>query len=236
MAVAFRAAANYNETDPTTTFTVTIPASVQADDDLYLTVYSDNHGSGSAYPTVVDDDAGGNTWTRKGETAANRRCTLWHKKATADTASKTVTVDGCLSSCAGGLAAYSGALAADPMTNFSGSQNTSGTESVTGFTPDVADSFICMSIANAGIATVSNTACTDPGTLTERYEKSGVGGSDCGSAHASAVQSGGPTATGNFTWSQSDDVTHTMVWAIKPTAAASGKPKNMHYMRSQRAA
>jgi hypothetical protein len=194
---------------------------VQTGDDCYVVVLSRGHLSGTAYPTVTDDDTGGNSWNRLTETAANRKCTLWHKKATGSTASKTVTVAGCVDSSAGGLSAYSGGHAISPTTNLAGQQNLSGTETHPGFTPDSANSEICLVVCTDNdTTTITAQACTDPGSLGERWEMSSTGGSDCSASLASATQTGGPTATGNFTWTQTDTVSHSIAWAIRPASGA----------------
>lgn len=220
MAVAYRSSAANASTTTTTSFTVVIPADVQDGDLLVLCVINRN-GAGTD-PTVVDDDTGGNTWTKfAGD--ANGKATIWRKFATSGTASKTITVSGCLDSSTGGVDAYSGADTTTPLTNLTTSANASGVESVSGFTPSFADEFICFAIFNHENNNVTDTqACTDPGVLTERYDAGSTGGSDCQVTSASRVQVGGPTATGNFTWNQVDGATITHAFAISPVQAASG--------------
>jgi hypothetical protein len=229
MAVAHRGSAASGTSNPTTSFTITIPAATQSGDDCYVTVFSNGHLSGTAYPTVTDDDTGGNTWTRVGDSATNKKGTLWHKKATGSTASKTVTVAGCVTAGAGGIDVYSGGHAVTPTTNFTGTAQVAGVESVTGITPDAADSMICLAVCGLGDGgapppSPSSQACTNPGALTERWEHSSTAGGDAYASHASALQSGGPTATGNFTWAQNDSTSHTMIWAIQPAVAANNAP------------
>ncbi len=221
MAVAHRASATPTG-NPTTSFTVTIPASVLTDDDLYVFVCSRDHTAATAYPTVTDNDTGGNTWTRIAE-STDRKATLWRKKATSGSASKTVTVSGCVGSASGGISAYSGGASGDPTTNIAVEDNASGDESHAGFTPSFADSMICLAVFNTGNDNaVTVLACTNPGTLEpERFEKLSTGGSDCATIHGSALQSGGPTATGSFTWAQTNGTTKSIVFAIKPALIVS---------------
>lgn len=78
--------------NPTTSYTVVIPASTQADDILVLT----NVHKADANGTVTDDDTGGNTWALIGPRIAQGAASTaaWWKRATSGTASKTVTVSG----------------------------------------------------------------------------------------------------------------------------------------------
>lgn len=222
MAVAHRASAASGSTNPTTTFTVVLPSSVVAGDVCYVQVTSRDHTSGTAYPTVTDNDTGGNTWTRIAE-STDRKATLWRKFATSGTASKTVTVAGCVGSSSGGVAVYSGADQTTPNTTPTVEDNASGNETHAEITPSVADAMICLGVFNTGNDNaVATEACTTPGALTERWEKLSTGGSDCACVHASALQSGGPTATGAFTWAQTDGTTKSIVWAVQPPAPLSG--------------
>lgn len=226
-AVAHRASAAANEAAPTTSLTITIPASVATGDALFVALTSRDHTSGTAYPTVTDNDAGGNTWTRIGE-SSNRKATLWYKIATSATASKTITCAGCVGSCTAGVSAYSG-TATVPYSNLTVEDNASGNETHATFTPDHAGSFICLAVFNtANDNAIASEACTDPGTLTERYEKLSTGGSDCGNAFASALQAAGPTATGAINWTQTDGVTVSMAWAVPPpTVAMAGQLRTL---------
>src|SRR5688500_20124226 len=108
MAVAHRASVAASTANPTTTFAITIPATVAAGDVLFVLITSRDSVSGSANATCVDNDTGGNAWAVVTNTADKKHWIFW-KRATSATAGKTVTVNSCVGSCAGGLAAYSGA-------------------------------------------------------------------------------------------------------------------------------
>src|SRR4051812_33584078 len=56
MAVLYIDGAVMNEAAPSTTGTITIPATVQRGDDLYLSITSSGHASGTALCGVTDDD------------------------------------------------------------------------------------------------------------------------------------------------------------------------------------
>lgn len=220
MAVAHRASAAHNEATPTTTCTITIPAGVQAGDDLYVHVMSRNHASSDPYVTVVDNDSGGNTWDFEGQSSTSRKFTQWHKKATAGTASKTITVDLAKDSICAGVSAYSGGHASAPTQNITPADLVSGTETTPGFTPTHADAFIVFVVGNQDNLAVASQACTNPGALSERYDKVNTAGSNTGIALASLVQTGGPTATGDFTWAQTNGSTRTLAFSIRPAVTA----------------
>lgn len=212
--VARVAGAAFNEANPTTGGTVTIPASVVSGHDLFLHLNSRNHNSGTAYPTVTDNDGG--TWTRIHETST-RQGTIWHRKATSATASKTITVAGCVSQCAATLEVYSGGDTV-PYTNFSVEDNAAGDESHAGFTPSAADSMVVVSIFYMGDDhTTTNFEASNPATLTKRTENVNTG---CAVVTASAKQTGAAAATGTFTWEPDSAATSkSIVYAIKPAAA-----------------
>jgi hypothetical protein len=228
MAVAHRAAVGPNEANPSTGFTITIPATVQSGDDLYVPAMS---RSATGSPAIADNDSGGNAWTEVFDVIGDGTELLYHKKATSGTASKTITISGCVDAAAGGLMVASGGYPGTPHTNFTTASNPSGTESTAGFTPDFFGSMVVFLVFNRDDLTVTSPACTDPGALTTRFESTSSAGSDCAIHCASAVQVGGPTATGNFTWDQTDAVNRTLAFAIRP---APNMAALMHHYRQMR--
>lgn len=214
--VTHRATVLHNETDPTTGFTFTVGGTVAVGDDLYVQVSSRDHNSGIDYPTVTDNDTTGNPWERLSSTPARKGHLFW-KKATAGTAGKTVTVAGTVGSGSGLLSAYIGGAAGNPTTDIVTQTNGGGVESHAGFTPSFANEMVCLTVfQHANDNSIASPACTNPGALTIRGQALSAGGNDSGVAHASAAQTGGPTATGTFTWTQPDNVTTSMTWGIKP--------------------
>ena len=220
--VAVRVAAASTSTNPPTSMTIPIGASIQTDDDLYVVFTSRNHTSGDADATCTDNDSGGNAWTQVGQSSDKKLNVFW-KKATSATASKTITVAGAIGSLAGGYVAFMGAASGDPTTNLTLESNASGDESMAQFTPTNANSHVVFAVGNYGNdnATSAQT-CTDPGVLTEQFEQLSTGGSDCQCCACSRVQVGGPTATGAFTWAQTNGATWSAQWAVKPPAVAAG--------------
>jgi hypothetical protein len=203
----------------TTTFTIPIPATIAVNEDLYVLFVSRDHASGTALATLTDNDAGGNPWTRIGG-STDRKLNLFWKKSTSDTASKTITVAGCVGSCAGGMSAFTGGTSGNPTTNLVIEDNISGNETHAGFSPDVADSFIVFGVINAtNDIDITLLAAATLGALEpEQWAAESTGGSDCKSTLTGKVNSG-TTTTGNFTWSQTNAITRSVSFAIKPPAA-----------------
>lgn len=206
----------------TTGTTLVIPASTATGHDLYCLVNSDGHTAVTAYPTVTDNDSGGNLWTMIGAAEARRGLLFW-KKATSATASKTVTIAGCVDSMSAGITVYSGGASGNPTTNWATANPAAGVNTQAGFVPSNADSMICLAVFNNDNITLTLMACTNPGTLEpERFDAPSTGGSDSDLIHGSALQVGGPTDTGAFTWSQDSRIKRSMVWAIKPEPTVGG--------------
>lgn len=217
--VSHRASAASASTTATTSIIVVVPGTIAVDDQLFLCVTArDNSGS---LPVVTDDDSGGNTWRLIGGNTAGS-ATLWWKRATTNTALSTITVSNGVGSMAAGVSAYFDAdLSAQPYASVQVSSNASGTESVAGFTPSAADSMICLAVYNiSNDEAVTSPSTTDPGALTNRFENLSTGGNDCAVNHSSAAQVGGPTVTGNFTWSQTNQTTATIVWEVRDSGAS----------------
>jgi hypothetical protein len=219
MAVSYIASATQNEADPTSSATVTIPAGTQTGDDLYLQITGRARFGNETGPTVTDNDTGGNTWTMIAESTDNRRRgTVWHKKATSATASKTITITDAAATptLAAGVAVYRGGHST-PTTNMTVEEDLSGDSTHAGFTPDHANSMICLGIChqNNDTTTSAQATATSPGALTERFD-TGTTGNECATSHASELQSGGPSATGNFTWTIAAGLGWSFTWAIRP--------------------
>lgn len=218
MAVALRGAAVVPAGNPTTGFTVVVPASVVANDLLFLTLTSrDSVGAGTL---AVTDNGGGNAWAKIGN-STDHKATLWWKRATAGTAGATVTVANAVGSSSGVLKCFSGAdTGATPYTNVVVETNASANETHAGFTPDAAGSMLCASVHNyANDNAVTTLAFATSGALNVTgAEKLSTGGSDCANIFGHVLQVGGPSATGNLTWAQTDGTTYSITWAIKPLA------------------
>jgi hypothetical protein len=219
--LALRGAAVVPTGNPTTGFTVSIPASVVAGDLCFLTVTSrDSVGAGSL--GVTDNDTGGNTWT-KFANSTDHKATVWWKRATAATASKTVTVAGAVGSSSGVLKCFEGGdSGATPYSNVVVETNASGNETHATFTASQADSMLCAAIFNyANDNAVTSLTSANLGAFTTT-EKLSTGGSDCACAFGHLLDSGAASATGAITWAQTDGTTYSITWAIKPALVYSG--------------
>lgn len=218
MAVALRGSAAVPTGNPTTSFTVTIDAAVVRNDVLYLLVASrDSTGAGTL--AVTDNDTGGNTWT-KIAASDDHKLSLWFKRATIATASKTVTVSNAVGSTAGVLKAFSGASLSTPHSNIFIKANASGVETHPGFTPILRDTMICAGIVNYNndnAVTSLSFATLGAATMTEKLS---TGGSDCAAAFGHVLQTAAVApATGTLTWAQTDGPTYSITWNIRPEMA-----------------
>jgi hypothetical protein len=186
----------------TTGNTLVIHSSVQSGDILLLGV---TNRDGTADPTVVDNEGAG-SWAKVSNqnAATNGSLSVWWKRASANTASKTITISGGTGSVSSGVTPYRGALASGtPYGTPVPESNASGNVSTAGITTSAAGSFVCLFVGCTSNDTLDpNTyVATDPTTLTERLNAVSTSGSDCLMAHASAERSAAG-ATGTISWSQ----------------------------------
>jgi hypothetical protein len=189
----------------TTGFTLVINSGVLADDILLIGI---TNRDATANPTCVDNDTGGNAWARitTQNAATNGSLSVWWKRATAATASKTITVSGCTGSASGVVTPYRGCLATGtPVGTAVPESNASGDETQAGITVGTAGSFVCAFVACTSNDTLAPTTftATDPSALTDRGTGVSAGGSDCSCSHASAVRATAG-ATGNISWAQTN--------------------------------
>lgn len=222
MSVVPRAVATFTGGNETTGGTITFPASTSIDDDCYVWAVS---RVGNALACTDDDTGTGNVWDLEQDVDGGGQAKLFHKKATVDTANKTITIAGATNSCAAGLLVVSGAVAGDPTTNLTPESNTTNDHSQNGFTPAFADSLICLAVADVvGAFALTAASCTNPGAITKQFEWLSTGGSDSAVWLGTALQVGGPTATGTFSWTQAAGQTKSLVWAIKPALGGTNPP------------
>lgn len=181
---------------------------------MFLAVTSrDSTGAGTL--AVTDNDTGGNAWAKIGN-STDHKATLWYKRATSGTASKTVTVSNTVGSASGVLKAFSGGdTGATPYTDVTVETNASGDETAAGITPDLADCMLCASIHNYGNDNaVTSLSSATYGALTQT-EKLSTGGSDCACAFGHVLTSGS-SASGNTTWAQTNGAGYSISWFVKP--------------------
>jgi hypothetical protein len=216
--VALRGSAVVPAGNPTTGFTVAVPSQVVTGDLLFLAVTSrDSTGAGTL--AVTDNDTGGNAWAKIAN-STDHKATLWYKRATSGTASKTVTVANAVGSSSGVLKCFGGGdTGATPYSNVVVESNASGDESAAGWTPASADSMLCASVHNySNDNAITGLTSATYGALTST-EKLSTGGSDCACHFGHALMSGG-SATGTLSWTQATNgASYTISWAVKPLLA-----------------
>lgn len=201
----------------TTSFSCLIPSIVATDDILVLSCVNRD---GTTDPAVVDDDVTGNLWALLGGQNAdtNGELTVWWKRATAATASKTISATLFTGSCSGVLNVYRGCeTTGNPYENVTGETNASANETQAGFTPTLNGSMVCLAVAQTSNDTlnVSTMACTDPGTLVGLVRGVSTGGSDCAVDFASAYQASAGV-TGSFTWAQTNGTGASIAFDLVP--------------------
>lgn len=184
--------------NPTTGGTLTIHANTLAGDWCYLVV---TNRDGTANPTVTDNDTGGNAWARIDAGATGQ--SVWAKKATAASASKTVTVGSAVGSCAFVCSVFRGVSAlAVPHLGIASESNASGDVSLAAVTPTRDGAWIVVVVSNR-TNDITATACvaTAPATIAQLGEKLSTGGNDC-SATLFAAEQATAGSTGTISWTQ----------------------------------
>lgn len=205
----------------TTGFAIAVTTDVLTNDILILSCT--NKGATSDPSTPTDDESGGNAWQKL--TSGNNgvsNSSVWWKRIVADTTSTiNITGSGFTKSCAAVVSIYRGcSTIATPYENATVEANASGDESHASITPTVDGCLVCLSVSN----TINDIAVSSEASvnvaLTERAEDLNVvpPNKDCAAVHASGVQTTAG-ATGAFTWTQSDSVTISIVFDIRPIGA-----------------
>ncbi len=200
--------------NPTTSFTVGIQSQVVANDILILSV---TNRDADAAPSVTDNDTGGNTWARL---ESGTGClTVWWKRATSATASKTITVSGLTGSSSGVLCAFNGCRLGTPYEAVSYENNASANESHAAITTSRDGAWVVLAIGNDSNDLATDTqAATSPSTITERGEKLSTGGSDCSNTLCAAEKTTAGS-TGTITWAQVDGASCSCAFALVPAVS-----------------
>jgi hypothetical protein len=210
----------------TTSCTVVIPAAVLTGDVLVLDVVNRD----ATTNVSVADNEGAGSWARITTVNAttNGSGQLWWKRATGNTASKTITVSGATGSVACVVTPYVGAsIGSAPLGTPVGEANASGNELQAGITTARDGSWVHHAVACTSNDTLNpgDRTATSPTTLTESGEGVSAGGSDCSVSAASAEKTTAG-ATGNISWAQTDGTGASyaveVLIATGPLTAASG--------------
>lgn len=210
--VAFRASA-VPSGNPTTSFTVTIPAEIETGDVLFLAF----NGPGAPSPTVTDNDSGGNSWTeiaQVDDTSTPAKAFLYYKRATSGTASKTITVDGGGTAYSGVLMGFSGSTSSEPpYANIAEDFNDSATKETPGIDPTTDNSMVCVSIGtNENDDSISAISSANFGTITFVQKLATTGCATVMGRDDDPIS----TATGTISWTQPNNRTLIFVWSIAP--------------------
>lgn len=195
-----------------------IPSTVLVGHDLYLAVLSKGHTGATDSVSVSDNDTIANSFIKILE-SADKKASLWWKKATFDSANKDIIVSGGITSLALGLEVQQDALQdVAPHTDMTVS-DVGATKTIAGFTPAWPFSRIVLIVfSRNGALDVGNMACTDPGALLQHFQHKALAGGGCAIALASAPQidSITPLPTGAFTWVEDTPDNIAMTFAIRP--------------------
>jgi hypothetical protein len=219
VAVAVHATFKGSSTATTTSWAPTVTGGTgTASGDRAIVVFtSRDHTSGDALCSISDNSGDGVSWTLAMQLDSTRRTYVWTKVLNSSHDGDTITVTGAIGSCAGVLLYLSGAGA---FTSHGVEFNNSGDESVASVTPAAADSMVFASVHNNGNDnSVSAQSWATLGGATGVEEHLSTGGSDCATSVAWRLQVGGPSATGAFTWAQTNGTTYVNQFSVAPAAA-----------------
>jgi hypothetical protein len=179
----------------TTSVTLVIPAICLVN---HIVIASFTNGAATADPTVADNEGAG-TWTKllSGNNGTSN-LSVWWKRASVNTAGKTITGSGFTGSCTGGASVYSDCVVTgNPYGGETYESNASAEEGHASITPTIDSSMVCLTVGGAPDTTISGQGATSPAVLVERTEHLSTGGADSFVTHASEVQTA-HGATGAF--------------------------------------
>jgi hypothetical protein len=206
-------------TADTTSTTCTLPATAAGD----LLIFEFAHrglGDGTIGGTSVSTD--GLTWNLKHSqpfaTNTFSGKSYW-TIATGDHSGKTVVASSLTNASASVVTHYTGADPTDPLGDATivGEDNASGNETQAQITTNTDGAMVVLVVVNSPDLAVAGQTCTSPGALAERAERLSTGGTDASISHASAVKATAG-ATGALTWTQTNAVSGSWAYAIKPKA------------------
>ena len=202
--------------NPTTTTTITIPT-VVTDQVMIVAFTSRDHTSGTAQPTVTDNNSG--SWTQK-DFSTDRIAQLWWRRVISGDTAKTITIAGAVGSLSAVLHVIKDAYpTGDPITDLTQETNISGNETHAAITPTNAGSYlvgVVFNYANDNAVTSMSTATA--GALANFNEHLSTGGNDCATAIA-GLTGVAASSTGAFTWAQTNGTTYSMLFAVRARAA-----------------
>lgn len=206
-------------TNPTTSTTVTIPASLPTTCVLLLHFTSRDHTSGTAQPTVSDNNSGA-SWTQKRSTT-DRKAQLWWKRYESGLSGKTITISGAVGSLSARLVVVQDAYeTGDPIEDITEETNASGNETHAAITPSHAGAAMIVAVYNyANDNSVSSLSAANFGAADHTGEHLSTGGND--SACAVGVWDNNPaSSSGSLTWAQTNGTTYSFAYSVRPRTPA----------------
>jgi hypothetical protein len=217
-----------NPGNPTTATTITIPATVQNNDIIIVSVVN---GDGTAQPTISDNSTV-NNWTDginggvvKHQAGTAMAGTVFWKRITNASleAGATVSLSGMTGSTCANLSVRRGCVTSgSPVDGTPVSEsNASGNNTQAGITTLTDGAVVQLAIfySDNTNATSGYTA-TSPATLTERNEITSSGGQDSGLAVAADIKATAG-ATGAFSWNPGTaQISVSIAYALKPASQA----------------
>lgn len=193
-------------------------ANVASGDAIFL---FNTNGESTDDPTVADDSGDSAAWTKMGSETLNG--TGWWKRVSGGNwgaSTVTISVTGNTTTWAGGvLVMRGGQSSGDPFENLSFESNVSGNETHAGFTPSFADSYLVGVIYNFPLGATTATQAFGANACTEQWDSAGSG---VRCSASTLLQVGGPTATGDFTWTQGNRATVSLVFEIPEDQGGGG--------------
>jgi hypothetical protein len=217
-----------NTGNPTTSTSVTIPATVQNNDIILVSVAN---GDGTAQPTI-SDNSGVNNWTdgvnggvvRHQAGTAMGGTVFWKRITNAATeASKVVSLSGMTGSTVANLSVRRGCVTSgSPVDGTPVSEgNASGNNTQAGITTltDGAAVHVVVFYSD-NTASTTNMTATSPATITKGGEIYSSGGNDSGLAHFREIKAAAG-ATGAISWSPgTNQISVSIAFALKPQSVA----------------
>lgn len=202
-------------TNPTTSTTITIPASLPVGCGLVVVFTSRDHTSGTGQPTVTDNN-GGAAWTQE-QFTTDRKAQLWTKRYEANLSGKTITISGAVGSLSAVLLVVTDVYATGSfIADFVQETNASGNETHAALTPTYAGSLLVFSVHNyANDNAVTSISAANFGAADASSEHLSTGGNDCATAMGLWVGRS-TSSSGAITWAQTNGTTYSFAFCIRP--------------------
>lgn len=200
----------------TTSCTVAIPSTnVPSGALLYLFV---PNGGATTAPTVTDNEGAGSWAEKEFKTGTTFRGSMFWKRATVNTAGKTITVSGATDSCCAALIVITGGPdSGDGVHVILSELNASANETMAQITPTLNNCMVIIAIINDDNVAPTSMSCSNPAALAQRCTVLSSGGADSGVTVYGNLQTTA-AATGAFNWAQTNCQGVSIAFAVAPGA------------------